>query len=161
MTKYLNSKKIFSFLFLAVTILGVAVCFGSSSRSPTFKDLTLTLTTADEIGRTNNANATASGVAYLQYSTNNGEIKGYVTVSGFTPTTAHIHKGAMGTNGDPKITLTKNMTDPNRFDVPAGSKVDSISNLKANLYYINVHSVENPGGEVRAQIITKGTHKTK
>lgn len=146
-------KKIFLVLILAVSIFGVIGCFESSSSTPVFKDVTFALTTTAEIGRTNNTNTTAAGIAYLQISSDTGEIKGYVIVSGFDSISAHIHKGAVGTNGDVKIALSKNTTDPNRFDVPVDSKVDSVSDLKAGLYYINVHSVENPGGEVRGQII--------
>jgi hypothetical protein len=77
---------------------------------------------------------------------------GTVTVDGFTPTAAHIHRGKAGANGPVVITLTK--TGPNTFAVPDRTFV-SDSDLLAyndNELYVNVHSEKNPNGEVRGQL---------
>jgi len=77
---------------------------------------------------------------------------GTVTVDGFTPTAAHIHRGKAGANGPVVITLVK--TGPNTFAVPDRTFVTD-SDLLAyndNELYVNVHSEKNPNGEVRGQL---------
>jgi len=77
---------------------------------------------------------------------------GTVTVTGFTPTAAHIHRGKAGANGPVILTLTK--TGENTFAVPDRTFV-SESDLLAyndNELYVNVHSEKNPNGEVRGQL---------
>ena len=77
---------------------------------------------------------------------------GTVTVSGFTPTAAHIHRWVAGANGPVVISLTK--TGENTFEVPPTTYV-SDSDYGAyndNELYVNVHSEKNPNGEVRGQL---------
>ena len=77
---------------------------------------------------------------------------GTVTVDGFTPTAAHIHRGVAGANGPVVITLTK--TGPNTFAVPDRTFVSDSDLLayNSNELYVNVHSEKNPNGEVRGQL---------
>jgi len=77
---------------------------------------------------------------------------GTVTVDGFTPTAAHVHRGKAGANGPVVITLTK--TGPNTFAVPDRTFVADADLLayNDNELYVNVHSEKNPNGEVRGQL---------
>jgi CHRD domain len=82
---------------------------------------------------------------------------GNVTGSVSTPTlqgrAAHIHTGARGVAGPPIITLTGG--DPGTWTVPQGAKLTpaQLAAYKAGELYVNVHTAEHPGGEVRAQLI--------
>jgi len=75
-----------------------------------------------------------------------------ITVTGMTPTAAHIHMAAAGANGPVIVPFTK--TGDNTFEAPAGAKMtaEQFAAYKAGNTYVNVHSAANPGGEVRAQL---------
>jgi CHRD domain len=85
-------------------------------------------------------------------------IKDDKTVSGSIKTTgidgimAHIHLAAPGKNGPPIITLTK--TADNTWSVPAGAVLtnDQYQSFKDGNLYVNVHSAEHKGGEIRTQL---------
>ncbi len=79
-------------------------------------------------------------------------ISGQVTVSGMTPTAAHIHMGEAGKSGTVIVPLAK--TAANTFSVPAGVKLTDaqFEAYKKNNLYVNVHSKAHPNGELRGQI---------
>jgi hypothetical protein len=82
-------------------------------------------------------------------------VSGTVTVSGFTPTVAHIHTGARGVSGPVIIPLKKD--SDSSFSVPPGTKLSDAqyAEYMAGKLYVNVHSAAHPGGEVRAQLTSK------
>jgi uncharacterized protein YcfL len=79
-------------------------------------------------------------------------VSGSVTTYGVAATAAHIHVGVYGNNGPVAITLTK--TSGNTWSVPAGAKFtdEQYQAYKAGETYVNVHSAEHKGGEVRGQL---------
>ena len=80
-----------------------------------------------------------------------GTISGSVSTEGVKGTMAHIHQGAKGQNGPVIIPLTKN---GDTYSVPDGKKLTDaqMQALKAGNLYVNVHSPQYKGGEVRAQL---------
>jgi hypothetical protein len=78
-----------------------------------------------------------------------------ITVEGMTATAAHIHEGAVGTNGPVIIPFTK--SGDNVFVAPDGAKLTDAqyAAYQAGNLYVNVHSAKYPGGEVRAQLKAK------
>jgi hypothetical protein len=79
-------------------------------------------------------------------------VSGSITTTGLMPTAAHIHMAAAGSNGPVIIPLTKY---ENTFSVPAGARLtdEQYAAYKAGNLYVNVHSNDNKGGEVRAQLV--------
>jgi hypothetical protein len=70
-------------------------------------------------------------------------------------TAAHIHIGAPGENGPPIFPLYDG-TGPFDPDNPIMGEVqltpEDVDDLKAGLYYVNVHTTGHPAGEIRGQI---------
>jgi hypothetical protein len=79
-------------------------------------------------------------------------VSGSLTTTGVTGTMAHIHIAAAGKNGPVIIPLTKG--GDNNWSVPAGAKLtdEQFAAYKAGDLYVNVHSAENKGGEIRGQL---------
>ncbi|MBI5922884.1 MAG: CHRD domain-containing protein [Betaproteobacteria bacterium] len=79
-------------------------------------------------------------------------VSGGIATTGVAGTMAHIHQGAVGANGPVVIPFVKN--GDNGWSVPPGTKMTEAQYqaFKAGQLYINVHSAENKGGEIRAQI---------
>src|SRR5450432_3295301 len=84
-----------------------------------------------------------------------------VTVSGLTTpiTLAHIHKGAFGVAGGVVIDFSA----PTNFANGKLSKTFAIDSVLGNdiaanptNYYVNVHTSQNPGGEIRGQLTLIG-----
>jgi hypothetical protein len=80
-------------------------------------------------------------------------VSGKVMTSGVVGTMAHIHNGKAGSNGPVIVTLTK--SGDNGWTVPAGSKLSEteFKAFMADELYVNVHSAENKGGEIRGQLM--------
>lgn len=75
-----------------------------------------------------------------------------ITVTGMEATAAHIHEAAAGKNGKVIVPLTKE--GDNHFVAPPGAKLtdEQYEAYKRGDLYVNAHSKQHPGGEVRAQL---------
>ncbi|MDE0854289.1 MAG: CHRD domain-containing protein [Nevskia sp.] len=79
-------------------------------------------------------------------------VSGSIATQGITGTVAHIHSGAPGQKGPPVITLTK--VSDSQWAVPPGSKFsdEDYAAYQAGNLYVNVHSADHKGGEIRGQL---------
>ena len=79
-------------------------------------------------------------------------VTGSVTTTGVTGTMAHIHNGAAGKNGPVVVPLSK--SGENKWAVPPGVKLTDaqFAAFKAGDLYVNVHSAQHQGGEIRGQL---------
>ena len=84
-----------------------------------------------------------------------GSLSGSFTVSGLTSDirNAHIHSGHAGESGAVVILLEYDNT-AGTVSVPSGITLtaDELEALQAGGYYINIHTDDNDGGEIRGQI---------
>jgi hypothetical protein len=100
----------------------------------------------------------ATGVARFQLNSSMNMLQYEVLVSDIISiTAAHIHPGAPGQNGPPKIPLypggdTFGPGDP--LTGTAELDAQDLLDLLTGYLYINVHTSANPGGEIRGQIGT-------
>jgi hypothetical protein len=95
--------------------------------------------------------STATGLGTLVIK-NDKTVSGSIKTAGIEGTMAHIHLAEPGKNGPPIITLTK--TADNTWSVPEGAKLsdDQYKSFKDGNLYVNVHSAEHKGGEIRTQL---------
>jgi len=133
-------KKLLTFL----ASLLLAACAGMMSGGSTVK---VNLSGAEEVPPVSVA---GSGSGSFTIGAD-GSVTGSVATMGVQGTAAHIHQGARGQNGPVIIPLAK--TD-NMYSAPAGAKLTGaqMQAFKAGNLYVNVHTVQNKGGEVRAQL---------
>ncbi len=79
-------------------------------------------------------------------------VSGSVTTTGVTGTMAHIHNGAAGKNGPVVVPLSK--SGDGGWTVPSGVKLTDTQYkaFKDGDLYVNVHSAQHQGGEIRGQL---------
>ena len=63
---------------------------------------------------------------------------------------AHIHGGAVGVNGNILFAFSA-LASP--ISLTATLTATQVSKVVAGLWYINVHTAENPNGEIRGQLL--------
>ena len=112
------------------------------------KDIAVSLSGDQEVPAVTSA---AKGMGKISIA-DDKSVSGSVTTTGMTGMAAHIHEAAPGKNGPPIITLEKK--GESEWMVPAGAKLTDAqyASFKAGNLYVNVHSAEHKGGEIRTQI---------
>jgi sugar lactone lactonase YvrE len=96
--------------------------------------------------------STATGSGNFCYDPATGMISyNFTYQGGFTTseTAAHLHRGAVGTAGPVIVPLPTGTTKTGSAPFPTAD----VENLRAGNVYINVHSVQFPGGEIRGQLV--------
>jgi hypothetical protein len=128
--------------FAAASLAACGMMPGSGAKS-----MDLTLTGSEEVPPVSTS-ATGSGNIRVGA---DGAVSGSVTTRGMQGTAAHIHQGPKGQNGPVIVPLTKN---GDTYSVPTGAKLNDaqMAAYKAGNLYVNVHSPQHKGGELRAQL---------
>lgn len=96
----------------------------------------------------------ANGWAVFNLAKHQGEVKFYVVADGLSGaiTSAHLHSGTVGVNGGVVQDLSAYIngnTISGAFTPSAGV----VAGLMAGTVYLNIHTMANPGGEIRAQLM--------
>ena len=134
----------------SVILASVAVLFAGSASAATVK-FNASLTAAAEVPPTK---STGSGEANVSLNTATHEITYDVTFNGFSSaaTAAHIHGPAEpGKNAGVVVPLgSKSPTSP----IHGTAKLTAAQEqqLTSGMYYVNVHTKNNPSGAIRGQL---------
>jgi hypothetical protein len=134
-------------ILMIAAALMLASCSSMPSWMPGSGAMKVNLTPAEEVPP---AKSAAKGSGSFRVA-EDGTVTGSVTTEGMKGTMAHIHQGAKGANGPVIVPLTKN---GDTYSVPEGRKLTpaQMDALKAGNLYVNVHSDQYKGGEIRAQL---------
>ncbi len=129
--------------------IALAILLAGSIGLANAKDVKVTLTGDQEVPP---VTTDAKGTGKIRIAKDK-TVTGKITVTGIDGTMGHIHEGpAPGKNGPPIITLEKGADGS--WSVPAGSKLtdDQYAAFKAGSLYVNIHSADHKGGEIRAPL---------
>lgn len=97
---------------------------------------------------------TAKGYGFASIDFPNLDTVTYLVVySGITPTSAHIHRGAVGLNGPVIAPLVPVANLPGVYSGRVAINDQNLTSFFKDDLYFNIHSTTNPGGEIRGQIV--------
>jgi CHRD domain len=131
-----------------IGLIALIASLGAASIAAQSAEIAVKLTGDQEVPA---VASSATGVGSIVIK-NDKSVSGSIKTVGIDGTVAHIHLGEPGKNGPPIITLTK--TADNTWSVPAGAQLtdDQYKSFKEGNLYVNVHSAEHKGGEIRTQL---------
>lgn len=93
------------------------------------------------------------GTVNLTFNPDKGEVCYDIAVSDIeAPTAAHIHIGAVGKSGGPKVTFAKGTDGSWRGCASLDKELLKEIVKKPADYYVNVHNAEFPNGALRGQL---------
>ena len=134
---------------LAVPSLGIVIAAVAVGPVLADKAMNLPINAAQEVP-TNGS--TASGTMNIEVNTSANTLTYNITFSGLSSaeTAAHIHgPAAAGTNAGVKVGLPAGSPKIGVWNYPQSDEADII----AGRMYVNIHSSNFPGGEIRGQIV--------
>jgi Cu/Zn superoxide dismutase len=140
---------------IAVAIaLGAIVCSARSASAAGVQVFTANLTGAQQVPAVTSS-GTGTGTVVLNAAET--QITVNLTFSGLSSAAngAHIHSGAAGTNGTILFDLTSVTPAATSGTIPEQTFTISpaqVADLRAGLFYFNIHTATNGGGEIRGQI---------
>jgi hypothetical protein len=145
------TRRTTSILGAAILAALLAGCSAMSNAPPASMAITLgaQLTGAQEVPP---KAVTGTGTADVSFDRDTGTLRYVVTYSGLTGalTGAHIHGPAgMGANAGIVVPFA-NVVSPIRGE--AKITPAQAGDLLAGLWYVNLHTAANPGGEIRGQL---------
>lgn len=148
---------------LAATPLMVALC----ATTPASAALVRFNAALDAAQETTASTSTATGTAVVLYDTATNTVDVTVSLAGYanTITASHIHEGAVGVSGAPVVTLGDETAYAREGAAVTGTLQGlayggTPATLLAGAAYINFHSADFPGGEIRGQLVPEPVHFT-
>ena len=150
-TNSLIMKNLLLFFTISIFALTFISC-DDDENGPSITTFNATLNGANEVPANSSA---ATGKATLSFDNTTKIITITVTHTLASPVAGHIHMGASGTNGG-VIFPFSNFASPISYTSVALTTAQE-ADLKANLYYVNLHTAAFAGGEIRGQLIKGST----
>lgn len=154
----MKTRSITHLLLLSAVIVFFS-CSKSSNSLPLVSNSTFMATLLGS-SETPPDTSAATGTATFTFNPTTNILTGSITFSGFgtATTVAHIHLGAVGVAGNPVFTIEASgpFTSPISYTSPALTTAQ-VADLMAGNYYVNIHTVKFPNGEIRGQLLLQGS----
>ena len=145
---------------------GASAIASASAGACNFEKFSATLTGNGEVP---SKNTKATGSANFQFNTEKDALSYKLSAMDINKATmAHIHEGKVGTNGPIVVTLfrsanplgpvngilSQGIITSDRLEGPLAGKqiTDLVKIINDGNAYVNIHTVQNPNGEIRGQI---------
>jgi len=129
----------------AIAVLALAGCAGMGGGG---KATQVSLSGAQEVPPVSTSGSGSGSITVGD----DGSVSGSIRVSGVNAVAAHIHQGAAGANGPVIVPFSKN-ADGSWSPAPGAKLSDAqLAAYKAGNTYVNVHSPQHKGGEIRGQL---------
>ena len=149
-------KNLLRFFAISIFVMTFTSCddddYKNSNTGPSITTFTATINGASEVPANN---STATGTATLSFNNTTKVFLVTVTHSLAMASAGHIHLGAAGSNGGVVFPFSS-FASPISYTSVALTPAQE-ADLKANLYYVNLHSAAFPAGEIRGQLIQGAT----
>jgi len=137
-------------LLLATALIGTfTACSKEEDAKPAANTTTNLVATINGAQQVPANNSTATGSFAGVYTSSDKKLTYTVTFQGISPTSAHIHAGAPGTNGAVAIPFAS-LTSPITGTVTLTD--EQASQLLNNGMYVNMHTNAYSNGEIRGDI---------
>ena len=145
-------KLLINFLAISMVITSLASCGKDDSVPPPVPNpvLTFNATLSGAAEVPSNASS-ATGTATLLFDTITKIFVLKVTYSGLTSSAGHIHKAAAGASGGVVFPFPSFTSPVDYTSVALTAQQEA--DLRANLYYVNIHSSAFAAGEIRGQLL--------
>jgi CHRD domain len=134
-------------------LAGLACIAWAASAAAASMSFKVPLTGAEQVPAVKTA---GKGTADLTWDASTRVVTWHVTYSDMSGpvTMAHFHDGARGTNGPVKIWLSKKGSPvANPITGKATLSPAEAQQFEAGDWYINLHTKDNPEGEIRGQVV--------
>lgn len=141
-----GGKLFLQILIISGLLFAVVSCKDDDDDDP-IDVFTATLTGANQVPSNESS---ATGSAELTYNRDTKVFQIVVEYSGVEATGAHIHRAEEGVNGSVVFGFGSITSPINYTSDPLTSEQET--DLYNELYYVNIHSEEYPGGEIRGQL---------
>ncbi len=142
----------FPLAVLLAALLAVGSWGSSTTSEAATSNITVTLSGSNEVPPVAGA---GSATATFQFDDQTNQLSYTLTIQGVAPvdvTGAHIHLGGPGVSGPVLHPLTVSKSSSTTTGTVTLSAAE-VGYLKQGSLYVNVHSVEHPGGFARAQLM--------
>jgi hypothetical protein len=147
-------------ILLVVSIMGLAAFVVSGftmnrpeNRQDTANSHSMTIQLSGGAEVPGPGDSDGSGTAILTMNHDKGELCYDISVKQIQdPTAAHIHAGAAGKSGPPKVTFTKGADGAWKGCATADKALLNELMQKPGDFYVNVHNKEFPNGALRGQL---------
>ena len=138
--------------FIKVATLSIFLAFGLAAQAAHITVFN-TVMTGDQANAGQGTGSAGKGAATMTLNSNTGEFIWFVAWENLTGnvTNAHFHgPAAPDQNGGVQVAIDFGSNPTSGSAILTSGQIDD---LLAGLWYINIHSSVNPGGEIRGQVL--------